>query len=308
MFPRQIEKPSAFIATLGLQPQIVTRALDKLLVIDPEISQGTIIYTATYRFHPHWDTFERFQKHLKNEYKNIAWKWVPIQESEKTPILADVNTRKASELAFKVIFNETRELKRQGYRLHKLLAGGRKSVTVYSMVSAQLLFDLQDKLWHIFSDDEHHPNEGRRPHVPLTSIQLLEVPLLHLAGLMPMVRELLLHTDDPARAIGAITEHDDKEYLLQLHRFYDECEPIDQLLLWYRFRGVSNTEIVARVHVHEATIIRRLKKVAKRFYQDPVFGSRYTEMPEKPHQAILIALRPVLLHIEDPPDPPSSQE
>ena len=298
---REINQSTAFIATLGLQPQVVTRGLDKLLALEPDISYGIIIYTGAYRSHPEWATFELFQRHIEQTYETIKWEWVPIKEANADSPLNDVNTPDAAELAFKIIYNQTKKLKQKGYRLHTLLAGGRKSIIVYAMITAQLLFDTQDKLWHIFSEDEYQRNLSVRPHVPLAITQLLEIPIMHLAGLMPMVRELILHSDDPTKAIDLYRHHDDVEWQMQLQMFFNACEPIDQMIMWLRFRNYSNSEVAQRVHLTEPGIIRHLHKVADHFLDDPALRLRYPRGFKRPNRDILIALRPVLLQMETPP-------
>jgi CRISPR-associated protein Csx14 len=300
--PAQEIDPPALIATLGLQPQVITRALDCLLEKDPDIIQGTIIHTAAFRSHPNWPTFETFRRYIETRYEDIDWQWVPIEDGDGR-VLNDVNTPEAAELAFKVIFNATKALKRQGYRLHGLIAGGRKSIIVYSMISAQLLFDVRDKLWHLFSDDENSPNHelSRRPHIPSAKLHLVEIPVLHLAGLMPMVRELILYGDDPTRALRLYQEHDDMERLVQLQRFYDECEPVEQRILWLRFHNLPNADVSERVFLSTSAVHGRLNSIADRFYSDPALGSRYTQKPPKPYRAVLIALRPILSRIEQEP-------
>lgn len=301
---RQQNAPPAFIATLGLMPQVITRGLDSLLKHESTIRRATLIYTGSYRAHPNWPTFQAFQNDLTRHYDFIEWDWVPLQQ-EGQPILMDVDDHQSTEIAFRVIFQATKALKAEGYRLHSLIAGGRKSIIVYSMISAQLLFDPFDQLWHIFSDDERDREKGLRPHVDASVIHLAPIPVMHLGGLMPMVRELLLHDSDPTRAMHMYREHHDIERTMQLHRFYESCDPLDKYILWLRFKNHPNKEIADKVYLGEPAIINRLRRVAEAFYSDPILsGSRYTQLPPKPHRAVLIELRPVFLQMSEPPPPP----
>lgn len=302
MFPStSSDRPPAFVATLGLQPQVITRALDKLLAIEPDIVQGTIIHTRAYRSHPEWPTFETFQRYIEQHYHSIDWEWVPIKEDKQEPV-DDVNSVEAAELAFRLIFNVTKDIKQQGYRLNALIAGGRKSIIVYSMISAQLLFDSHDKLWHIFSDDENIRELSLRPHPPVESVQLIEIPVFHLSGFMPMVRELMLFSDDPTRAIRLYQEQEDMDYLVHLQRFYEACEETDKRILILRFHNFSNREVASRVHLGEPAIIQRLHRIADRLYSDPVVKRRIPKKPRQPQRAVLFTLRPVLIKLEKPKD------
>lgn len=291
----------AFIATLGLQPQVITRAADRLLQLEPALDRAVIIHTSAYRPHPHWPAFADFQTYLTQRYPTIIWEWIPIAEPGQSP-LEDVDTPHGAEIAFQVIYNATRALKRQGYRLHSLIAGGRKSIIVYSILTAQLLFDPNDRLWHLFSEDEYHRDLGLRPHVPDELVALVEIPVLYVSRIAPMVRELILHSDDPARAIRFYREQDDAEQLVRLQRFFDGCDPIDRQILLLRYRGLPNLDVADRVHLSDSAVTNRLKAVAERFYRDPgLGGGRYAQLPDRPHRAILIHLRPILERMSSPP-------
>lgn len=294
-----LDQPPAFIATLGLQPQIITRALDKLITLEPDFVQGTIIHTAAYRAHPNWPTFSTFQHYIAETYPSIAWEWLPIQEQSQEPV-RDVNTVASAELAFKVIFKATKELKQQGFQLHGLIAGGRKSIIVYSMISAQMLFDINDKLWHVFSKDENVRDLSLRPHPGNEVVDLVEIPVFHLAGLMPMVRELMLFGDDPTRAIRLYKDQEDIDYIVNLQRFYDSCEQIDRDILLLRFHDYPNKEIAERVGTVESNIISRLHKVADRLYSDPLVKKRYWQKPRQPQRTVIFTLRPILINLPPP--------
>lgn len=286
--------PPAYVATLGLQPQVLTRALDQLLQIEPGIELATVIHTSAFRPHPAWPTFAHFQEYMAQRYANIGWEWIPIERSGETP-LDDVDTPYGAEVAFQVIYNVTRDLKRRGYRLHSLIAGGRKSIIVYSVISAQLLFDANDRLWHIFSEDEHHRELGLRPHVEDRLVQLVEIPVLYVSRVAPLVRELILYSDDPARAVRFYREHEDVELLIRMQRFFDECDPIDQQIILLRFQGMPNLAVAENVHLSDSAVTNRLKNVAERFYRDPLLGgTRYAKLPDKPHRTLLFHLSPLL--------------
>ena len=42
--------------------------------------------------------------------------------------------------------------KRAGHLVYLSIASGRKPMTVYGMVAAQLLFDEDDRVWHLLSE------------------------------------------------------------------------------------------------------------------------------------------------------------
>ena len=294
--------PAAFVATLGLQPQIITRALDQLRPLEPRLELAVILHTAEYRPHLQWPTLADFRAYLEQTYAPLRVELTLLQQAGQAP-LRDVVSPADAEVAFRVIYNVTRDLKRRGYRLHSLIAGGRKSIIIYSVLSAQLLFDAQDKLWHIFSRDEYERDPfdremGQRAHVPDGVVHLVEVPVLFVSRVAPLIRELILHSDDPTRAVRIFEEHEDAEKLAYLQRFFNECDWWDRQILLLRYQGVPNAEISARVNLSDSAISNRLKSVAERYYRDPSRGrSRYAELPPNPQVAILLELRPILNHL-----------
>src|SRR5690606_12999059 len=129
------------IATLGLQPQIITRALDLLLDehMEPGLQEVVIVHTAAFPYnHPHWDSLKNFKEYVRQRYPHITWRWEPIK-NEAGETVYDVETPETAEYVFRLMYSEIRTLKREGRRLHGLIAGGRKSMIVYTLFSAQLL-------------------------------------------------------------------------------------------------------------------------------------------------------------------------
>jgi len=296
--------PAAFVATLGLQPQIITRALDQLRPREPRLELAVILHTAEYRPHAEWPTLADFSAYLSRTYAPLRVELTLLQQPGEAP-LRDVVSPADAEVAFRVIYNVTRDLKRRGYRLHSLIAGGRKSIIIYSVLSAQLLFDAQDKLWHIFSRDEYERDQfdremGQRPHVPDDVVHLVEVPVLFVSRVAPLIRELILHSDDPTRAVRIFEEHEDAEALAYLQRFFNECDPGDRRILLLRYQGVTNSRIAAQLGYSESAVSNRLRAVAERYFHDPRAGrSRYAELPPNPQVAILAELRPILSTLTD---------
>lgn len=291
--------PAALVATLGLQPQIITRALDQLRPLESRLELAVILHTAEYRPHPQWPSLTDFRAYLEQTYAPLRVELTLLQQAGQAP-LRDVVSPADAEVAFRVIYNVTRDLKRRGYRLHSLIAGGRKSIIIYSVLSAQLLFDAQDKLWHIFSRDEYERDPfdremGQRAHVPDGVVHLVEVPVLFVSRVAPIIRELILHSDDPTRAVRIFEEHEDAEKLAYLQRFFNECEPDDRRILLLRYQGVTNSIIATQLGYSESAVSNRLRGVAERYYRDPRAGrSRYTQLPPNPQVAILAELRPIL--------------
>jgi CRISPR-associated protein Csx14 len=262
----RIDPKPALVATLGLQPQVITRSMDILLDdIEPDLGEAIIIHTSAFPFsHRYWRDLADFQEDMAKTYPKIQWRWVPIADAAGR-VVDDVETPEAAELAFQIIYREVKRIKQQWRKVHGLIAGGRKSMIVFTMVSAQLLFGIEDRLWHLFSTDE-----GPDPHLPESRkhhSRLIEIPVMHLAGFMPVIHRMMLDSNDPLSAISVYREHEDNARLLRLREFFDSRDEIDQQILILAYRGYSNRQIADRVYIQEGGISRRVTSMADEFYE-----------------------------------------
>ncbi len=291
----------ALVATLGLAPQIITRALDEMLKpnVEPGLGPVYIIHTSAFRKHDHWPSFAHFTVYLEQTYSRLSFHLVPIKD-ENGRTVYDVETPETAELAFKTVFNIVKQLKREGRRLHGLIAGGRKSMIVYTMISAQLLFDEDDQLWHLYSSqDSWEPHESLKSGNDLTESKdrshLVEIPILHLAGLMPMVRELILNSDDPTQAIRLYRKHETVEQIVRLQRFYlEECDEIDRKILLLAAKGWGNRKIGDAVGLTETPVTNRITKMARKFYRSKYTTRRLHPWPRHVKIVLLRDLAPFL--------------
>ena len=110
------------------------------------------------------------------DYKAIDFQPVPITNA-KGQALEDVHTRDAAESAFRTLYRELLSAKNNRECIHLSIAGGRKTLSAYGMVAAQLLFEDDDYLWHLYSGGEFleskrlHPRQGDDVH-------LIEIPVV----------------------------------------------------------------------------------------------------------------------------------
>lgn len=284
----------ALIATLGLQPQVITRSLDRLLEIEPLLGEVVIIHTAAFpKQHSQWPNLLAFKQELAATYPSLNWRWLPILDQHNQPLF-DVETPEYAELTFKLIFNQVKELKRQRRTLHGLIAGGRKSMIVYTLISAQMLFDVDDRLWHLFSRVE-----DESPHVahPAAS-RLVEIPILHLAGLMPLVRDLLLFSEDPNLARRIYAGQQEVEKLVRQRSFFEQdCDPTDQKILRLMSKGLSNRQIGEEVGLAEAAVNSRISDLAHHYYRK-VDGRPLRPWPKHIRPQLIPDLAPLMEQLE----------
>ena len=95
-----------------------------------------------------------------------------------------------------------REKVRAGGLAHLSIAGGRKTMSVYGMVVAQLLFDDGDRVWHVLSEGRQPGNERVMHARPGDTVSLLPVPVLRWSSVSLVMTELAVR-EDPREAIRA---------------------------------------------------------------------------------------------------------
>jgi hypothetical protein len=95
-----------------------------------------------------------------------------------------------------------KERKREGQVVHLSIAGGRNSMGAYGVVTAQILFEKDDRLWHIISTEDLERSGAMHRRGPFDAV-LTEIPVLYWSGVTPPVAAALAREDDPFRAIEA---------------------------------------------------------------------------------------------------------
>ena len=103
------------VATIGVEPQVVTLTLDALL-------QRHFPVTCVYVLHPNEQNpaIANAVQKLRRERevyrgKNISWLFKCIREGEHCP--SDFSTEQDVALLLRVIYKTVKDLKRKGYRL-----------------------------------------------------------------------------------------------------------------------------------------------------------------------------------------------
>lgn len=196
-------RQTAFIATLGTEPQVVTIALDALLARDPDLTFDEVVVIHTDPLQRGIaEAFPRLDAEMAGGYygrRVKSYRKVPILHDGR--LIQDIYSEAEAGAVFTTIYREIARQKRLGRIVHFNAAGGRKGMTIYGMASAQILFDADDRLWLLFSTPEFM---GLRPP-PLHSInpgdaQLIEVPVLRWSNTPPAMTALVIY-DDPMQAV-----------------------------------------------------------------------------------------------------------
>lgn len=275
------KRPFVYIATLGNAPPVITLALDRLLkkhafaevciihtdntpqperakkglltmhetvkqldrefrqASQPKEAQGEIRWQADYFDGKQWHDFT---------YRRVLIEREEPQPSKLEPAyhpVRDVETEENSRATFRTIYRVLKRYKEQRAVIHLNIAGGRKSMSVFGMSSAQLLFWPDDSVWHVVSQDEFmntqamHDDSGQSVLVP--------IPVIRLSAASPALG-MLLTSSDPYDALAAQENYlnlMDVRRKDELLRYLDADER--QILVGVA-QGLPNEEIGVRLN------------------------------------------------------------
>lgn len=144
-------KPSILVATLGTEPQVVTLVLDKLLQEGEAVTRVTVVHTDDKD-----PTIGKALEALRHEfltkryYGNRLLFDLHVLAGSGGP-LRDVTTPEEIDFAFEGVYSLLRQHKYAGHKIHLSIAGGRKTMALFAMAAAQILFDSDDRVWHLVS-------------------------------------------------------------------------------------------------------------------------------------------------------------
>lgn len=195
--------PVRLLVTLGAKPQLATLALDDLH------QQGVRpVEVAVFHTDPARPATATALKALRG-----AWRALPAATRPRLRLvtlshgpgqpLADVLSETEVQAAFKALYAEVHTAKQAGHAVHILIAGGRRTLTVFGMAVAQLLFDAHDRLWHLAS----HPALEARGDLhagPGEWTRLIPIPVVTWGQASPAFLTLR-EVSDPQEAVTRLT-------------------------------------------------------------------------------------------------------
>lgn len=278
------KRPSVYIATLGITPQVVTLALDWLLPEHPFV-EVCVIHTddtptsSTLRpphqatkSDPIHETVQRLDKEFlnakalptlpgeqawrvdyrsANRYYQFTYRRVLIQREEQEPgqlatqvPVRDIETESNSQAAFCTIFQVVRRYKSQRATIHFNIAGGRKSMSVFGMAAAQLLFTPGDHLWHLVSRNEFEKTQAMHDDGVYSS--LVPIPFISLSAINPMLG-MLISSNDPYDIVQVQENYLQLIDLQRKERFLRTLDHDEYQILVGVAQGLGNEEIGKRL-------------------------------------------------------------
>lgn len=192
------------MATLGGQPQVVTFALDDLLARGEQVE-------AVIAVHPAAETPAMRQSlaRLEEAFAGGCYGGRPCPLRQEVLhdgrlALADIADEAAAEATWQTLHRLLSRLKHEGRRLHLVVTGGPRLIGLMAMSAATLLFDHQDRLWHLYTPRplREAAAGGAILHVgPEAGVRLIQVPIAPWGAYFPALRALASATS--AQAVAA---------------------------------------------------------------------------------------------------------
>jgi CRISPR-associated Csx14 family protein len=253
--------PEVLIATLGTESQVVTLSLLELERLGYAVEEVAIIHTAGQnpkiiealnRLHQAFTEDNRLQKYRRR---------FELLQGRQGPIV-DITTAAEAEDAFNEIFLVVRRYKLDGYRVHLNIAGGRKPMSIYGMVTAQILFDEADRLWHLVSNDSLVKSRRLWPEED-DEYQLVPVPVIRASDRPDLLRQF-------QNAEEAVQEQEALRQELKYALFLEKLTEAERRVARLLAQGLSNEAIALELTNAPSTISKHLSTIYGK-WQD-VFG------------------------------------
>lgn len=182
------DHPHVLVATLGGQPQIVTFTLDLLLqrafpirevfVLHPRAASPSRLYRSLLRLSAEFtgNAYPAAQHPIHFHPHTLELDGQPIE---------DIRDDSHADGTLNTVHRLLGDLKRQGYRIHLSVTGGRRLMALLAISVASLNFDRYDHIWHLYTPEEirDQAHEGSIMHVqPDAGIQLIQGQFISLGA------------------------------------------------------------------------------------------------------------------------------
>lgn len=255
--PRQGRNRDSLIATLGLEPQVVTITLDCLLARGRPVDEVIVVYTENPGVRQALDIIAC--EFASNFYPGIELLPVPVTSpggrTEDFYGLDDLRS------LLRTLYSVVRRTRQEDQIVHLCLSGGRKVMGIMAMVVAQLLFGPEDCAWHLVTEG-WHPGADRRLHLsPGDRVWLVPVPVLRWAEagtLMRTVAEL----DDPEEVVAWYERLNRNARRRRQQEFIRHwLTGAEREVVRLACRGLDNASIAKALGKREQTVANQLRNV-----------------------------------------------
>ncbi len=252
--------PEVLIATLGTESQVVTLSLLELERMGFDVGEVVVVHTAA-RADKIRESIERLDEVFQTDPRLRRYRYRrELLQGRRGPI-ADITTAEEAEEVFHTLYQVVRRYKLAGYRIHLNVAGGRKPMSIYGMVTAQILFDEDDRLWHLVSDEELVASRRLFPE-PGDEYSLVPIPVIHWTDRSPLEVGVVQAATPEEALREQETLRRDMRYELFLR---GELTPAEREVARLLAQGLSNEEIARRRGTRLNTVTKQVSAVYRKW-------------------------------------------
>lgn len=245
------------ISTLGSEPQGVIWLLDWLLQQGYPLDEVIVIHTQA---EPILRAVQILQAEFPRAYPMLKLRLVPLSE-QKRPVL-DIAAQADIWVLLRAFYQHIRAARFAGQRVHLSLVSGRKTMAVFGMVAAQLLFGGEDRIWHMISAAPWGGAVKGLHAAPEDHFTVVEVPFLRWEE-AASARLLLEDSHDPWEALRRHAQISAGESLRRKRAFWNErlTEAQRQAAELLVREGLDNAALARRLGKRPRTVANQLTAV-----------------------------------------------
>lgn len=249
-------KPETMIATLGVEPQVVTIALDKLVSAGKNIQKVIVIHTE----HPAIkEALSVLEKEFISAYPDFSLHAAAI--SGPNGYIKDLLSKSDLNCLLQTLYLVIRQERQEGRIIHLCISGGRKVMGVMAMVVAQLLFGPQDQVWYLITKG-WAPGSNRHLHTDdAAQSQLVPVPVLRWreAGTLIETVGVLSDPQEVLTWYQRLTERAEEKRRDEFVKRW--LTPAERQVARLACLGYSNAAIASELNKREQTVANQLGSI-----------------------------------------------
>jgi CRISPR-associated protein Csx14 len=257
------------IATLSSEPQGVTRVLDWLLAQGYPIGEVIVVHTVGAVIQPALAAVA--SEFAAGFYGDIRYRHLAVMGA--TGPVTDIRSAADAEALLQTLYRVMRRARQLNQPIHLSITSGRKTMAVYGMVAAQLLFTEQDHVWHMMAIDESGVIDKRLHAESDEMMEMVEVPVLRWAD--AATARTLLEEEDLWSALQRQQTLTHGEKARRVKEFLDRylTKRERELVLLLARTGLDNAGLARLLNKREQTVANQLTAVYKKFEEWQGLGS-----------------------------------